>query len=414
MAYEIKIRDYLADHLECLGGELLLVQKEYPLENQLGAKGYIDILARDKYGMYVIIEIKRSEQASRQALHELHKYVALFQAQTGTNAANIRCIIVSTVWHELLVPFSEYCFSSTHSVEGIEITVNEEGVITNAQKIVPVRNENAWKICPRHKIYFFSDENSVRDAVVEYKSGLKSLGLHDYCILELKYTGKNKYITPYAIYIAITVLDDSDKKIFTRKFEIDLDYVDMNESPYYVEENVLAQDYRFISHNGVEIGYPEKFLMMLKEWSIVEIHRYGKILSSALAVNNADLVALLTGIEGGNILYYHSFSTTRHKRHWDMTKHNSLLALYGNSTWQAGLEWFYGMLQDDYDVSIDLFNPQNIIGNIYKSAKEKNDSSFPSMEIISKSKDKSFIFIGLLTSNSPPVSNNIDKMSTGV
>ncbi|EGO9011334.1 DUF91 domain-containing protein, partial [Enterococcus faecalis] len=71
---ESHIRDYLAENLNFLSDELSLIGKEYLLPNNDGTKGYVDLLAKDKQGNYVIIEIKRSNQAARQALHEIFKY----------------------------------------------------------------------------------------------------------------------------------------------------------------------------------------------------------------------------------------------------------------------------------------------------------------------------------------------------
>ena len=103
---EDKIRDYLADHLELLETGLQFVDKEYELASSLGAGGRIDILARDICGNVVVIEIKRSDQAARDALHEIHKYIALFRISQGLDESRIRLIVVSTEWHELRVPLS--------------------------------------------------------------------------------------------------------------------------------------------------------------------------------------------------------------------------------------------------------------------------------------------------------------------
>ncbi len=105
---EARIRDYLASHLELLEPGLTLVQKEYELKSTFGAGGFIDILARDRLGHLVVIEIKRSDQAARSAIHELTKYVALLASGQGVRYDQMRAVLLSTDWHELAVPFSEY------------------------------------------------------------------------------------------------------------------------------------------------------------------------------------------------------------------------------------------------------------------------------------------------------------------
>jgi RecB family endonuclease NucS len=114
---ESKIRDRLAENFGILEEGLELIELEYKLPNALGGKGFIDILARDRFGMVVVIEIKRSDAATRQAAHEIFKYTALLRTNHGLSDDGVRCIILSTEWHELLVPFSELAASVSYHVE---------------------------------------------------------------------------------------------------------------------------------------------------------------------------------------------------------------------------------------------------------------------------------------------------------
>lgn len=57
---EAEIRDQLASRLEILEPGLVFLAKEYLLPNTIGSKGFIDILAKDRFGNRVIIEVKRS------------------------------------------------------------------------------------------------------------------------------------------------------------------------------------------------------------------------------------------------------------------------------------------------------------------------------------------------------------------
>jgi len=126
------IRDKLAKSLTLLESGLTLIEKNHPLPNKAGAKGFVDILARDRLGKYVVVELKRSNQAAREAMHEILKYMRLFMEHHGVEAHQIRCFIVSTTWHELLIPFSEFRRRCEAQAEGFEITLDSKGRVTRA------------------------------------------------------------------------------------------------------------------------------------------------------------------------------------------------------------------------------------------------------------------------------------------
>src|ERR1017187_7685591 len=134
---EGRLRDELAKRLETLEPGLTLRSVEYRLPNRQGASGSIDILATDRFSATVIIEIKRSNQTARQALHELHKYVALIKYDHGLRDSQVRCMLVSTEWHELLVPFSEFLRTVPWAVDGYQLHLTDAGLPSHAEKIIP-------------------------------------------------------------------------------------------------------------------------------------------------------------------------------------------------------------------------------------------------------------------------------------
>jgi RecB family endonuclease NucS len=90
------IRTNLAKNLSFIDSNLILIKEEYYLQNYYGSKGYIDILAKDSDNNCVIIELKRSNQSARQALHEITKYHSLLQQNLHVKDSEIRTIIIST------------------------------------------------------------------------------------------------------------------------------------------------------------------------------------------------------------------------------------------------------------------------------------------------------------------------------
>ena len=72
--YEKEVQEYLASNLILLGiKDLQLIQAEYPVKFGRDS-GRIDILAREKNGAYVVIEIKRGV-AGRSAVGQLQSYM---------------------------------------------------------------------------------------------------------------------------------------------------------------------------------------------------------------------------------------------------------------------------------------------------------------------------------------------------
>jgi len=72
---EAELRDLLATQIHVLESGLVLVDKEKYIPNTLGTRSFIDLLARDTDNKWVLIEVKRSDAAAREAIHEIYKYV---------------------------------------------------------------------------------------------------------------------------------------------------------------------------------------------------------------------------------------------------------------------------------------------------------------------------------------------------
>ena len=159
------IRDHLAANLALIEDGLTLVQKELPLKNPHGARGFPDVVARDKFGHFLIIEVKRSDAAARTALHELHKYAALFRISHGVSLTKIRCILVSTEWHELLVPFSDYTRSAEYHVEGYRIILNIDNTISRLVPVAILPEAPVLHLCPHHAVLFVNEHRLPVDKI---------------------------------------------------------------------------------------------------------------------------------------------------------------------------------------------------------------------------------------------------------
>jgi hypothetical protein len=140
------LRDELAKDLSIIEQGLELIEKNFPVESARGASGALDILAKDRHGLYVIIEVKRSDAAARQALHELSKYLAAFMTSQMVDEQKLRCFVVSTLWHELDVPLSYFASTVNVNVKGFEVTAFAGKIKVVERKLPPINS--LPKLCP--------------------------------------------------------------------------------------------------------------------------------------------------------------------------------------------------------------------------------------------------------------------------
>jgi hypothetical protein len=275
---EAVIRDQLALNLSILEDGLTVVSLEYPLPNMEGSRGYIDILAKDKYGHFVIIELKRSNQAARQAIHELCKYPSLLRQQLGLPAHEIRCILVSTEWHELLRPFSDFARIFDYPADGFEIEINNDGKPISAHKIKfldKIDDKELPQFIENHLIFLFDTKLRRDNSIPFLRNILDSFDIENYCLLKMTRRNETPFgMYSYVLYFACAALDTGLLNKFYSSDEV-LDYLD---SPASTNEAILAGVFREFSphHDSLEIGYPEKLTADLNKWAIDEIIRSGR------------------------------------------------------------------------------------------------------------------------------------------
>jgi RecB family endonuclease NucS len=74
---EVNLRDQLVARLDLIEYDLHDPATKYYLPNNHGTAGRVDILARDRHGCRVVIEVKCSRKVTREALHAVGKYMEL-------------------------------------------------------------------------------------------------------------------------------------------------------------------------------------------------------------------------------------------------------------------------------------------------------------------------------------------------
>lgn len=174
---ESALRDLIAQQINKLKPGLTLLQKEQYIPSKHGTKSFIDLYAKDEKGCHVLIEIKRSATASRQAIHEVNKYVERVKQYFGAKDSEIHVIIGSTEWTELLLPFSRFYADASFSIEGIQIDISEDNINFQVQPIVPLPIVQGRFIAPWHNVYWYADNNAFQQGIAAIERAYQQKGI---------------------------------------------------------------------------------------------------------------------------------------------------------------------------------------------------------------------------------------------
>lgn len=373
MRVEEIIRDYIAENLNFLSSDLTLIQKEFYLNAPIGSKGFIDILAKDSFNNYVVIEIKRSEQAARQTLNELLKYQGLLKQIFKVPESEIKLMIVSTSWNELIVPFSEI-YKSVYIV-GYEIKLDNENLPISKIKVEPVNYEELErKLSPVHSIdLFFIKEK--RDCFTKTISErLKSLKIEDFVIVKLNSNGKDQNIMyPYANYLAFqrqslekysNILDDLQGEIE------DIEFDSKDHKLHYIDELLLIQLETHKENDGFELGSPEKFMSILSNgnWEIENVEKFG-VFQHDPRFNDELIINEIKGYSGENEVKYFDFADSDNLKKLLKIKSNIKKSISWNKKLCKHIDntfSYLGSLNKKYHIIIEIYYPRSIFDSIWR------------------------------------------------
>lgn len=392
---ENKIRGYLAQHLSIISNDLELVKEEYHLKNEYGAAGRIDILAKDQDNNYVIIEIKKSDQAARQALHEIAKYTALLKQELLVKDSEIRIIIVSTTWHELLIPFSQTKKYSLHYLEGYKITLDNSNIPIDAEKIIPVDIESVREFSRVQSLFLYTSNKDIKSNREVLESCISETGLSDYLILELSTDHDIAY--PIALYFVFQKLSEEfylsilrDKNHISSNYdqacELKAD-TDTTEQEYinFLEQSVIGDALDKMKFDDYEIGYPEKIAhALIKNWKVDKVHRYG-FFSKDNRMSDKMIIEEMCGLNGIGLHYYYDQCLSKYTAKLIEIKKGVRECLSLNSVWEGHVDQILDELildKKEFRVSIIIFNPQDIIGTIASIPIVGFSNAVPNYQII--------------------------------
>ncbi|WP_459793858.1 endonuclease NucS domain-containing protein [Arthrobacter sp. AD-310] len=385
MVHEDQIRDLLAADIAFIERGLVLIAKNYRLENQDGSYGYIDLLARDSAGTFVVIELKRSRQASRQALHEISKYVELLSRSRGVPLREIRAMIISTDWNELLVPFSHWHARCDYQLTGIQLGLKSDRLTPEDIKIIePLVPVTERGLTPVQGLISISDPRGLEDIWMDVVSRLRQVGCDDVLGVVLRDSSRAAII----LYIALGRMSRNDPRTHhLDHWEIPEDSVEAPEG-CHVEYAALCE-LSLAQYEGWSGSHPEKFVALTEQygWRASILLREGAFTAQEDLYSDEQLLRMISGDAGDGQVRLQLRSRPLNKPHWTKFLSQTSKGLIGAPGWQEILpEWLAERAVDasEFDIVFHLYNPADFISCLVH-ARQRPDliaRIFPRLEAV--------------------------------
>lgn len=378
MKIEHIIRDWLVDHPDFIEEGLQVVEKEHYLPDEAGSSGFVDILCSDIYNNFVIVEIKRSDSAARQTFTEVLKYAQLIKNRYNARNSEIRIIIISTHWNEIIQAFSNLCYNSPFAIKGLQIYLNEQTKIPEEKKEIEPLSSRVFarKFMPSQILYLFRSKGKRQIANNVLNQKLQIAKACDYVTVDLDAPEDKKILYPYAINAAfqrrskeellqsVSLLDGEDHlDMEEEEFQNEAEYLN------YLEEVFIASLEMENYVDDIEAGYAEKFesIIGIQNWKIRLINRFGTFKSDPRYKEEL-LIKELKGNDGNSPNKFVGFSESTQKERLKEIRLESQHCLSHTPHWAEFIDYILFDLEksnEKFKVILDVYNPYSIVTALY-------------------------------------------------
>ena len=411
---EDTIRDYLAEDLSIISPELTLLEKEYYLPHTAGTRGFVDLFAKDNRNRYVIIELKRSKEASRETLHEILKYVEALKENKTVNESELRVIVVSTEWKELLVPFSSFIKRVCFTVEGFLLNVDDQLHPISCERITPLDLRYGRLFSPIHSISLYSSVDNLNRGIQSHIEAFKAKQIRDY-VLVIMYASETFYeetlswlervgeafglsinmddgvipYCPYMVYSTLIRMSENhylnliskDRETYEELIEeIEFNALKGEDVITLYEDYLLNNIQPFPFSEIVEISYPAKFAFRLIDdegWVINKILRFGTLEHNQL-LDDSVIIDELSGSQGSDGRMFRCNFTSDDAPKVEEVQANLKKVLADNKTWLNNINYiiqYYVNSGKNFSINVDICLPPSILLSIYRQLKEEDTTT---------------------------------------
>lgn len=362
-APENDIRDQLATRLSLIEPGLQHIANNYHLRNPHGADGFVDILARDSTGSFVVIELKKASSTSRQAMHEVGKYVDLLGRDKGLPPEMIRAIIVSTDWHELLVPFSYYVHQSDFDLSGFQLDLGADGLEpTGAHEVKPLKTATPRSLTASQRRIDEAGRTELAASWDAVKSRLGELQIRDFVGLHLSMDENHMVVLALG-----TILSDDPLAPMSEVLRRELDFDDEDLDEMTSEEIVLlGMEYE---GHPLNVCYPEKVgaLITGHGWHVDQVERSG-VFEDLDLFPEADVLHACQGWAGGLSAYhFNGRARTSNTAQWAAFRGAISKVIADSPGWVAPTRMWLDSLQESaprWDISVNVYDNHDLLQSL--------------------------------------------------
>lgn len=410
MQVEHLIRDWLVLNPEFIEKGLEVIEKEHHLPDDIGTSGFIDILCKDIYNNFVIIEIKRSDSAARQTFTEIFKYAELIRTKYRARYSEIRMIVISTHWREIIRAFSLTVFRSPFAIKGLKIFLDDQTKVPKSvEEVVPIEETSfSRKFMEQQIIYLFTSERKMEDARQVLERKLNVSHVYNYVIVILNATEANRPITyPYAMNVAFQIQAKDESLLCIERLggkrHLDMEEEEFDSEEEYQEylNDVFMAALEMEKHcDSVEAGCGEKFEATEtgKVWKISSIKRYGTF-SIDPRYSDELLLKELKGHDGRSSNKFTGFCESSQKERFNEIKSECQYCLRQTPFWAEIIDHILSKLQqkkEKFRLIVDIYNPDSIASAFYFALTNETKNYLPLFHIFVDyiDSDKTEIYIG--------------------
>lgn len=406
LANEFKLRDHIANHIEELERGLRILKKEYELPNARGgAGGRTDILAADELDHIVVIEVKRSDKTAREAIHELSKYISLLIERDRVPRELIRCVVVSTAWHELELPLAYFRATAQVDVVGVEPYAKNNELKFSKRNLLPV--STLPQFSPEFSIYYYEDKTKYDAHIARIRERTKQIPFARVasCLFE---ASPARGGDSFRAVMCLWRIQPRDYEVLENKMGESIGHLFPYAYPGWEAEcdclswlaDETAQDCTIFYSAESERGTPEKVLSISRSHNLVQIDRLGdwpqleivntfeRILSQLTAV------AGLTGTPRRNRHHFNGTASPQFLPSWAKTRDEFIDFLKGVPQWQSFVREVCSELENlpDVRVTFSAFDKNHFFYALHQCT-EHSEVALSSFSIVAHREDD-IIFVG--------------------